>query len=717
MIFYNQVYQYTDKEVKNRIRIIDIDSPIVYFVELHGDTSMPKKVALSDMDSEVQSRLLIPIPDPFAKSYDDKDLTEKQIQKRDEDWKIVSDGWDEYKETLLNKKERDAAFERIARKHGIAKIKIKRIFTRFWIRGLNKNALLPDYIYSGGKGKERELSVDVKVGRPRKYTSTKQGINITDDVKKQFDYVVKKYYRKKEQLSLTDTYEYLLREFYSDKYDEGEGLKYKIWDDSRIPTYHQFYYWFKKLEDPQLDFQLRHSQKEFELKHRPILSNSTIETDGPGTRFQVDATIADVYLVSSFDRNLIIGRPIVYGVIDVYSRLLTGIYVGLEGPSWVGAMMALDNMVTDKVTFCATYEIEIDESQWPAKHLPEIIIADRGEFEGYSVESLINNFNVKIENTSPYRGDLKGIIERQFRTINGKIKRKTPGAIQKEYRERGDRDYRLDASLNLEEFTKIVIYLVLHHNQKIIEKYPLEKEMIVEQLTATPINLWNWGIANKKGRLQTVSNQNILRLNLLPKGRARITRAGIKFKGLAYGSEKALNEQWYLKMKNQSIEVVFDPRSMNQIYIPHSDGQNFDICYLLDTSEQYKGDFLEEIEFYQQLLQETKRQETNKQVESTVNTDAAIESIIKQATKQKKEAPIQPVSKSEKLKDIRVNRQAEKLVNREVEKFDLTEKLKSQPAQVVEFIKKETPLTTQKSSSRLMDKLRKKRDEQFGKYD
>ncbi|WP_429904761.1 Mu transposase C-terminal domain-containing protein [Heyndrickxia sporothermodurans] len=678
---------------------------------------MPKKVALSDMDSEVQSRLLIPIPDPFAKSYDDKDLTEKQIQKRDEDWKIVSDGWDEYKETLLNKKERDAAFERIARKHGIAKIKIKRIFTRFWIRGLNKNALLPDYIYSGGKGKERELSVDVKVGRPRKYTSTKQGINITDDVKKQFDYVVKKYYRKKEQLSLTDTYEYLLREFYSDKYDEGEGLKYKIWDDSRIPTYHQFYYWFKKLEDPQLDFQLRHSQKEFELKHRPILSNSTIETDGPGTRFQVDATIADVYLVSSFDRNLIIGRPIVYGVIDVYSRLLTGIYVGLEGPSWVGAMMALDNMVTDKVTFCATYEIEIDESQWPAKHLPEIIIADRGEFEGYSVESLINNFNVKIENTSPYRGDLKGIIERQFRTINGKIKRKTPGAIQKEYRERGDRDYRLDASLNLEEFTKIVIYLVLHHNQKIIEKYPLEKEMIVEQLTATPINLWNWGIANKKGRLQTVSNQNILRLNLLPKGRARITRAGIKFKGLAYGSEKALNEQWYLKMKNQSIEVVFDPRSMNQIYIPHSDGQNFDICYLLDTSEQYKGDFLEEIEFYQQLLQETKRQETNKQVESTVNTDAAIESIIKQATKQKKEAPIQPVSKSEKLKDIRVNRQAEKLVNREVEKFDLTEKLKSQPAQVVEFIKKETPLTTQKSSSRLMDKLRKKRDEQFGKYD
>ncbi|MGR6005533.1 Mu transposase C-terminal domain-containing protein [Bacillus paranthracis] len=458
------------------------------------------------------------------------------------------------------------------------------------------------------------------------------------------------------------------------------------------------------------------AKKEFELKHRPILSTSALETDGPGTRFQIDATIADVYLVSSFDRNLIIGRPVVYGVIDVYSRLLTGIYVGLEGPSWVGAMMTLDNMVTNKVEFCKQYNIEIDESQWPANHLPEIIIADRGEFEGYSVESLINNYNIKIENTSPYRGDLKGIIERQFRTINGKIKRKAPGAIQKEYRERGDRDYRLDASLNLEEFTKIIIHLVLHHNQKIIDKYPLEKEMITDQLTATPINLWNWGIANKKGRLQKVSNQNILRLNLLPKGKARITRAGINFKGLAYGSEKALNEQWYLKMKNQSIEVVFDPRSMDQIYIPYADGRSFDTCYLLDTSKQYKGDSLEEIQFYQQLLQETKKREADKQTETTINTDVAIESIIKQAVKQKKETETQLTSKAEKLKDIRTNRQAEKLMNREGEKFVLAEKPKLESAQVVEFTNKKTAASpTQKSSSRLMGKLKKKRDEEFEK--
>lgn len=719
MIYYNQVYQYINKEAKNRLRVIEIDNPIAYYVELHGDTSMPKKLDLAVLEAEIQADVLLAIPDPYAKSYSESDLTDNQRQKRDEDWRVVSEAWNVYKEGLLAKKTREGIFAEIASKSGMSKLKIKRAFTRFWQRGLNKNALLPDYMYSGGKGKERDLS-ESKVGRPRKYALSdggQQGINITEEVKKQFAFVIKKYYRKKERISLADTYDYLLREFYSDQYYEDNIVKYKVWNVSRIPTYNQFYYWFKKYEDPQLDITLRISEKEFNLKHRPILSNSTLETDGPGTRFQIDATIGDIYLVSSFDRFLVIGRPVIYGIIDVYSRMVTGIYVGLEGPSWIGAMMALDNMMTDKVEYCQQFNINIEESQWPAKYLPEIIIADRGEFEGYSPENLINNLNIKIQNTSAYRGDLKGIIERQFRTINGKIKRKTPGAIQKEFRERGDRDYRLDASLNLEEFTKVVIHLVLKHNQKIIEKYPLEKGMITSGLTATPINLWNWGIANKKGRLQTVNDKNVLRMNLLPKGRARITRAGLKFKGLYYGSEKAINEQWYLKLKNTSIEVLYDPREMNQIYIPHSDGRDFDTCYLLDTSFEYKGDTLEEIEFYQNLLQEAKAEEQVRQRENTINADLAIEEIVKQAMKNKKQSEPQRINKSEKLRNIRENRQVEKVLNRESEKFDLSPDKVSESAEVIDFATKEKvdEAPPKKSPSRLIQKLKKKRDEEFGK--
>lgn len=715
MIYNNQVYQYVDKEDKNRIRVISIDSAILYYVDLHGGTAMPKKATIEDMEIEIESNILIPISDPFLKSYAEEDLTEKQLEKRNLNWEIVFKAWSQSKGSILSKKNRKTVFLEIAEEYQITELKVKRLFTRFWQRGLNKNAMLPDYMHSGGKGKDRSLSQNRKVGRPRIYGEVEQGTNITEDVKKQFRHVIKKYYRKSEKLTLNDTYQYLLKEFYSIKYYEGESVKYKVWDKSKVPTYNQFYYWYKKTEEPQLDIQLRYSKKEYELKHRPILSHSALETDGPGTRFQVDATIADIYLVSSFDRNLIIGRPVIYGIMDVYSRLITGVYVGLEGPSWIGAMMTLDNMTMDKVEFCKQYDIDIDESEWPAHHLPETIIADRGEFEGYGVEQLINNLNVKIENTSPYRGDLKGIVERQFRTINEKIKRKAPGAIQKEFRERGDRDYRLDASLNLEEFTKIIIHLVLNHNQRTIEKYPLEKAMIKEHLTPSPLNLWKWGLSNRKGSLQTVQNRSILRLNILPKGKARITRAGIKFKGLSYGSDKALNDQWYLKRKSERIDVVYDPRSMDKIYIPYIDGRGFDTCYLLEMSSQYRGESLEEIEFYQQLLQELKQAESLKQREERLNTDEEIESIIKKAVKQKKANANVSETKGEKIKDIRVNKKAEKAMNRQKESFDLNQNKKESPARVVSIEKEKEEAQQSKTSSSLMEKLRKKRDEEFGK--
>ncbi|MBY5231982.1 transposase, partial [Bacillus paranthracis] len=614
MIYINQVLQYT-VDFK-RIRIIEMEEYYVFIVDIDAISSMPKKELYSNLIEEAQQGELLLISDPFAKVIIDSELSDLQIQKRDEGWSIIQHYCLGHMEALLQKGGREKKIKEIADESGTSSTKIKKLLSRYWQRGMTKNAMLPDYSNSGGKGKTKTLN-KAKVGRPRKVgiiNEYQTGINITDEVKVQFEHAINKYYRASNNYSLKDVYNFVLRDFYSDRYKENGELKYRIWDGSRIPSYNQFYYWFKKFEDPKKDIQFRKSTKEYELKHRPILSDSKSETNGPGTRFQIDATIADIYLVSSLDVNKVIGRPVIYAVLDVYSRIITGLYVGLEGPSWIGAMMALDNMVADKVEFCMQYGIDITPEQWPTHHLPEIIIADRGEFEGYSVDNLINNLNIKIENTTAYRGDLKGIVERKFRTLNGKVKQKAPGAIQKEYRERGDQDYRLNATLNLKEFTSLIITMVLHHNQKIIDKYPFEKEMIADGLVPTPINLWNWGIQNLKGRLRTV-DRNILRLNVLPRGKATISRAGIKFKNLLYGSSQAIEEQWYLKLKNRSLEIVYDPRHIEKIYIPHDNGIDFETCILLEPSQQYKGDFLEEIVFQQQLRNELEEMERTNQIQ------------------------------------------------------------------------------------------------------
>jgi len=56
------------------------------------------------------------------------------------------------------------------------------------------------------------------------------------------------------------------------------------------------------------------------LSGREMSEDSTQMTAGPASVFQVDATLGDVYLVSSFNRNWIIGRPIIYFIHDETDR-------------------------------------------------------------------------------------------------------------------------------------------------------------------------------------------------------------------------------------------------------------------------------------------------------------------------------------------------------------------------------------------------------------
>lgn len=708
MICTNEVYRYLEADkVQECIRIIELEMEydLFYYVSLYTNFAVPKTYSLSRFSEELEQGIVIKTPDPYMRRMDEVALSSTNRQKRDLEWELVSTYWKGYKKELLVDSLRHKLFKQIVEEKGLSEVKVRRLFTRFFQRGMNKNAMLSDYVNSGGRGKEKQLS-ETKVGRPKKADYTGEvasGINITEDIKRLFEVTLEKHYRNRNQLSLKETYNRLLKDYFSHQYAENGEIKYKIWEEERIPTYNQFCYWTKKFEQPTKNIIERQGEKEYALKHRPILSNSTVETIGPGSRFQVDATIADIYLVSKLDRNRIIGRPVVYAIIDVFSRLVTGIYVGLEGPSWLGAMMALENMICDKVTFCEQYGIQIEVQQWPARHLPEVILADRGEFEGYQPENLINNLGIVIENTPPYRGDLKGIVERSFRTLNTKLRHQTPGAIMKEFRQRGDRDYRLDATLTLEEFTKIYIQMVLHHNSTPVDKYPLEKDMLAADIVAIPSQLWKWGIENKKGALRTIERE-LMRLNVLPKARASVSRAGIKFKGLLYGSHKALQEQWFINQRIRSIEILYDPRDMNYIYIPGEDGKSYETCYLLKGSQQYKDTILEEILFLQELQGELLEKQKQEQLNSDIILENEIQAIVAVAKKEKsKSTPIVEQSKTGKLRSIKKNREVEKELNRISEAFSFEAAKPNVEVAPVE------PIIT--SKQKLMDKLKQKRDE------
>ncbi len=85
-------------------------------------------------------------------------------------------------------------------------------------------------------------------------------------------------------------------------------------------------------------------------------------------------------------------------------------------------MQALQVAMTDKVELCKQYGYEITSEEWPCIGLPDAILADGGELLGHQIEALEHSFSIRIENTAPYRGDLKPIVERYFRTAQAKFK-------------------------------------------------------------------------------------------------------------------------------------------------------------------------------------------------------------------------------------------------------------------------------------------------------
>lgn len=224
MIYINQVYQYTADA--QRIRIIDIEEPYVYVVNIDTTSAMPKKELLSQLKTEIEQRELLKVADPYARTILDSDLTSVQIKKRDEDWENVEKFILPIMKELLRKQGREAKIRKICLETVLGKTKVKKLLTRYWQRGMNKNAMLPDYANSGGRGKVKTLSNE-KVGHPRRVMidgEYRSGINITEEVKIQFEHAINKYYRKQNNYSLKDVYHFILRDFYSDRYKKKWGI-------------------------------------------------------------------------------------------------------------------------------------------------------------------------------------------------------------------------------------------------------------------------------------------------------------------------------------------------------------------------------------------------------------------------------------------------------------------------------------------------------------
>ncbi|WP_028543339.1 Mu transposase C-terminal domain-containing protein [Paenibacillus taiwanensis] len=678
-LFVNNLFDRRDQEAKlvdcERVLWINHEKDVVVVISIIDKRGVPRMKSLSAMRLEIDNGTLTKREhDPYSKfMVPDEKLTLKEIQVRDHAWGLISE-MVEIEPNIFNPTERYQMIKKAISETGKGKNLYYKYLHYYWTGGKMVNALIPRFRNCGKPGFKKNPTQ--KMGRPRETKKSvspeMEGVLVSEGTRKIFDRVIRDIYLKiNRRDSVKFTYVQMLKDYYAINTEIRNKVEIPIIPpEYKVPSIAQLRYHIRTHYSKRTKLIAREGNVSFSRDFRPLLGSETRKATGPGQIFEIDATVADVYLVSSDDPNLIIGRPVVYIVVDVWGHMIVGFYVGLEGPSWQGVMMAIENTVVDKVEFCAQFDISIQSDEWPCHYMPENFYADRGEMESKNADSMGKAFGIKLKNAPPYRADLKGIVEQQFRTLNLTLQPWMPGAIKKEYTKRGGPDYVLDAKLTLKDFTAMFIEMILYrNNSRYMEYYPLDKAQTLDRVRPVARDIWLWGVAHNHFLKEI--NPDVVRLNVLPEATVTASREGIYYEGMYFGCEELIRQGWFVKGKSIKTIIAYDRRCMNQVYVKTDNGKSFIKCFLLDKSSRYRDLSLEEIKeirYYEKLNRSIYR---STELQDEVALNAKLEAIAKKAKQRMEDEKDAFLTNTERRTGIQANRAEERDKIRKAQSYEL----------------------------------------------
>ena len=354
---------------------------------------------------------------------------------------------------------------------------------------------------------------------------------------------IRHYYFGARRLSLRSAYEMMLLEDYVGP--DGQL-------DSDAPTWSQFrhYYYEHSFHKSPQKIIAREGLTKYQRDHRPVWGSSAGWRPQPGS-YQMDATQADIYLVSRQDRSVVVGRPYIYLAVDTATHLVAGIYVGFVCDE-TAVMACILQAASDKVEYCAHYGIDITSEQWPSVGMPSEIITDQGrEFFGPRMAELCRRYGLEVLTLPPFRPDQKGTVEKSIDLLQARYKPmlRGRGVIEDDAQERWATDYRAQAVLDLDDFTRVVIHSILYLNSG---------RLIGGK---TPAQAW----LALSPRLMAVDPQELY-VQTLPRDTAKLTRKGIRINRMWYAPDDAAD-----LTIGESYTIAYDPSDLRCIHIILSD--------------------------------------------------------------------------------------------------------------------------------------------------
>lgn len=378
---------------------------------------------------------------------------------------------------------------------------------------------------------------------------------LTQD-EKNMRWALNKFFYTRRKNSLNTAYTMMLKE----KYCNQSGVLL-----SDHPSIYQFRYFFKKHNKMQTYYISREGLKKYQRDRRPLLGDGVQEfapTIGTG---MLDSTVCDIYLVD--DAGNLVGRPILTACVDAYSGLCCGYSL-----SWEGGVYSLRNLfanvIADKVEWCRQFGISIQREEWDCSQLPSTLVTDMGaEYKSANIEQL-TELGATIINLAAYRPELKGMVEKFFDLIQSCYKKhlKGKGVIEEDFQERGAKDYRKEACLTMRDFERIILHCIIYYNNsRVLNSFPITKEMIVENVKPHASSIWNWCKVRSSATLISVDYEKLI-LTLMPRTSGKFNRNGLLVSKLRYRHD-AFTERY---LQGGVVTVAYNPDNASCVWLLES---------------------------------------------------------------------------------------------------------------------------------------------------
>lgn len=247
------------------------------------------------------------------------------------------------------------------------------------------------------------------------------------------------------------------------------------------------------------------------------------------------------------------GRPWVTILIDVYSRMPLGIYVGFEPPSELSVILALQNAILPKTDVQKSYPNVL--GKWLAFGTPAVLVCDNGsEFHSMELRRVCSSLNIDLQFCAKRNPNQKGTVERFLGSLNRGVCDKLPGKTFGSIAERGDYQSEANAVVTLEEARELI-------HSWIIDVYCKRIHSVTQ---FTPDSLWSKGLETVEPVLP--KSKDYLSL-ICSKQATRIpSHRGVLLNKLFYNSD-ALGLLRRKLEKGQKVTCRYDREDLGQIFV------------------------------------------------------------------------------------------------------------------------------------------------------